>query len=96
MKTPRCRKCGRKLTSPASIAAGIGPECSGQKATVRRTVKTHHKQASGHAYNAAPGTSVGSLVWSGTEFEYKGKPVPDSYLKRYFPKLYNQLHPTEP
>lgn len=28
-KKPRCAKCGRVLTSPASIARGIGPECAG-------------------------------------------------------------------
>lgn len=26
----RCGRCGRKLTVPESIAAGIGPECSGR------------------------------------------------------------------
>lgn len=26
---PRCSKCGRVLTSPQSIARGIGPECAG-------------------------------------------------------------------
>ena len=26
----RCGRCGRKLTVPESIAAGIGPECSGK------------------------------------------------------------------
>ena len=28
-KKPRCAKCGRVLTSAASIARGIGPECAG-------------------------------------------------------------------
>jgi hypothetical protein len=27
----RCRRCGRVLTRPDSIAAGIGPECAGQE-----------------------------------------------------------------
>lgn len=27
-KNERCRRCGRELRHPASIAAGIGPECS--------------------------------------------------------------------
>lgn len=26
----RCGRCGRKLTVPESIAAGIGPECAGR------------------------------------------------------------------
>ncbi len=29
-KTGRCMVCGRKLTHPASIAAGIGPVCAGK------------------------------------------------------------------
>lgn len=27
----RCRKCNRKLTTPASVASGIGPTCSGRE-----------------------------------------------------------------
>lgn len=27
----RCGRCGRKLTVPGSIAAGLGPECAGRK-----------------------------------------------------------------
>lgn len=26
----RCYRCGRELTTPASLAAGIGPECAGK------------------------------------------------------------------
>ena len=27
----RCRRCGRALSDPASVTAGIGPECQRQK-----------------------------------------------------------------
>lgn len=27
-----CRHCGRVLTDPKSVAAGIGPECAGKEA----------------------------------------------------------------
>lgn len=27
----RCGRCGRRLTVPESVAAGIGPECAGRK-----------------------------------------------------------------
>ena len=30
-RTGRCRKCNRILTSPESIAAGIGPICAGRR-----------------------------------------------------------------
>jgi hypothetical protein len=29
---PRCRKCGRPLTDPVSIALGLGPVCRGEAA----------------------------------------------------------------
>lgn len=29
---PRCRRCHRELTSPESIAAGIGPDCADAEA----------------------------------------------------------------
>ena len=28
-KNPRCKKCGRLLKSPLSIASGMGPKCAG-------------------------------------------------------------------
>lgn len=32
----RCRKCNRKLTTPESLADGIGPDCSGRAARARQ------------------------------------------------------------
>jgi hypothetical protein len=29
MEAARCKKCGRSLRDPASIARGMGPECAG-------------------------------------------------------------------
>lgn len=30
-RRPRCNRCHRALTSPESVAAGIGPECAAQE-----------------------------------------------------------------
>lgn len=30
-RTGRCRRCGRTLRHPSSVAAGIGPECVGKE-----------------------------------------------------------------
>lgn len=30
-KRGRCRRCGRELTNPVSIARGVGPECYGRQ-----------------------------------------------------------------
>jgi len=37
-KQPRCKKCGRRLKSPLSIAIGMGPKCAGIKSTSARCV----------------------------------------------------------
>ena len=39
----RCGKCGRKLTVPASVESGIGPECSKQMGLVQRIAKKNAK-----------------------------------------------------
>jgi hypothetical protein len=32
VESGNCRRCGRRLTTPESIAAGIGPVCDGMEA----------------------------------------------------------------
>jgi len=48
---PRCKKCGRPLKSPASIARGIGPECAGIKPQGRR-VHSKSTRMRGKVYEA--------------------------------------------
>ncbi len=42
--TPKCKRCGRALRSPESVAKGIGPECEGKhgrgKASASQTVSS--------------------------------------------------------
>lgn len=44
---PCCKKCGKPLTDPASIRAGLGPECRGQgaKSTARRLARASRRAA---------------------------------------------------
>lgn len=53
MSQPRCKKCGRPLTNPISIAMGMGPECAGISTSRRsssvRSRKTTHR---GSPYSA--------------------------------------------
>jgi hypothetical protein len=47
MHVGKCGACGRKLTTPESLARGIGPRCSGQLS--RRTIKrTEHLHAANY------------------------------------------------
>ena len=50
-KQPRCKKCGRRLKSPLSIAIGMGPKCAGIKSTSGRSVRVHSKPSSCTAYS---------------------------------------------
>ncbi len=49
-KQPRCKKCGRRLKSPLSIARGMGPECAGIKSTSGRSVRVQSKPSTRTAY----------------------------------------------
>ena len=49
-KQPRCKKCGRRLKSPLSIAIGMGPKCAGIKSTDGRSVRVQSKPSSQSVY----------------------------------------------
>lgn len=50
-KQPRCKKCGRRLKSPLSIAIGMGPKCVGNKPTSGRSVRVQSKPSFRTAYS---------------------------------------------
>ncbi len=60
---PTCRKCGRVLTSPESIARGMGPECAGDSGT-RRRVRTRSRRGGGRRYDAVGGGHAGQQTLS--------------------------------
>jgi hypothetical protein len=49
----KCKKCGRYLKSPMSIARGMGPKCAGVSAASGKSVCVRNKQSSGEAYQCA-------------------------------------------
>ncbi|MFZ5889163.1 MAG: DUF6011 domain-containing protein [Chloroflexota bacterium] len=50
-KQARCKKCGRRLKSPLSIAIGMGPKCAGIKPASARRVRVQSKPSSRTAYS---------------------------------------------
>jgi len=50
-KQPRCKKCGRRLKSPLSIAIGMGPKCAGMKSTSGSSVRIRSKPSSRTTYS---------------------------------------------
>ena len=70
---PRCKKCGRKLTDPVSIARGVGPVCAGLTG-YRRRVRTRQRRSSGRAYDALGHGSGGQLSLFDAELLEENKP----------------------
>lgn len=49
---PQCKKCGRPLSDPDSIARGMGPECAGISSSRGRFVRVRRQNGSGSTYDA--------------------------------------------
>jgi hypothetical protein len=64
-KQPRCKKCGRRLKSPLSIAIGMGPKCAGIKPTSRRSVRIQSKPSSRTAYSDKKLVQVQASLFTG-------------------------------
>lgn len=50
-KQPRCKKCGRRLKSPLSIARGLGPKCAGVIFTSGKRISVQNRPSNGVAYS---------------------------------------------
>ncbi len=64
-KQPRCKKCGRRLKSPLSIAIGMGPKCAGIKTTSGRSVHVQSKPSSRTAYSDKTLVQVQAPLFTG-------------------------------
>ena len=62
---PRCKKCGRVLTSTASIARGIGPKCAGRSLKSGKRVRARIIQSSGIAYQSTGSSRTQSPLFPG-------------------------------
>jgi hypothetical protein len=47
---PRCKKCGKPLRDPESIARGMGPECAGLSGRRGRSLRVRRRINTGSAY----------------------------------------------
>ena len=73
-KQPRCKKCGRRLKSPLSIAIGMGPKCAGIKPTSRRSFRIQSKPSSRTAYSDKSLVQVQAPLFTGE--------LPKKWLRR--------------
>lgn len=49
---PKCKKCGRALKSPTSIARGMGPKCAGVGSTRGKSIRVRTERNFGMAYQS--------------------------------------------
>lgn len=54
----RCKKCGRILKSPISIARGMGPKCAGLSLTKGRSIHIGVRRRLGRAYQSVRAGSI--------------------------------------
>ena len=64
-KQPRCKKCGRQLKSPLSIAIGMGPKCAGITSASGRSVRVQRRPSSGAAYSDTAPSQVQAPLFPG-------------------------------
>lgn len=77
MTQPRCKKCGRPLSDPESIARGMGPECASISNSRGRSVRVRRQNGSGSTYNAfgANQTALPLFAWRGDENNLRHVPA---------------------
>ena len=80
-KQPKCKKCGRRLKSPLSIAIGMGPKCAGIKSTSGRSVRVQSKPSSHTAYTNKTLVQVQALLFTG-ELPKKGLSKRELFRRR--------------
>ena len=64
-ENPRCKKCGRRLKSPISIARGMGPKCAEITATFGKSVRVRNRPSSGVAYTEIDPSHMQSPLFPG-------------------------------
>ncbi|MBI3340146.1 MAG: hypothetical protein HY022_08450 [Chloroflexi bacterium] len=78
---PKCKKCGRVLKSPASIARGMGPKCAGVSMARGKRVEVRMKQSSGRAYGSV-GTGGQQIPLFSGEMPTKQMSKREQYRRR--------------
>lgn len=76
---PRCKKCGRVLKSPASIARGVGSVCAGATGAHRKAVRAGQRRSSGRAFQSLGVSERQAPLFSG---DMPAKPLSKKELVR--------------
>lgn len=77
MIKPRCKKCGKVLSDPESIARGMGPKCAGIS-IVGRSIKVRIARLGGISYSLGLSSSVQAIlpiVDPATKIQFEREPA---------------------
>ena len=80
-KQARCKKCGRRLKTPLSVAIGMGPKCAGIKSTTGRSARFQSKPGSRKAYSDKSPDQVQAPLFTG-ELPKKGLSKRELFRRR--------------
>ncbi len=64
-KQAKCKKCGRRLKSPLSIAIGMGPKCAGITITAGKNVRVRSRPSSGVAHTEISSSQMQRSLFPG-------------------------------
>ena len=85
---PRCKKCGRPLSSPESIARGMGPECAGISSSRGKSVPIQRRNGHGSTYDVPNTNHATKPLFTWTGDTDKRECIPDQFAG-FSPDLLN-------
>jgi len=85
----RCKKCGRVLKSPQSIALGMGTTCAGMASSTGRASSIRQKISSGKAYKNDHGSNRGTPLTG----DLSPKPLTARQIKEQRRRLFEERKP---
>ncbi|HSG44245.1 MAG TPA: DUF6011 domain-containing protein [Anaerolineales bacterium] len=78
---PRCKKCGRPLSSPESIARGMGPECAGISSSRKNYVPARKRNGSGSTYEVLGKKQITIPMFSWMDSSDMQEHLPDQLIR---------------
>jgi hypothetical protein len=74
---PRCKKCGKPLRDPESVARGMGPECAGISGKRGKSVRVRKQINSGSVYSVVGTSKIVAPLFAWIDNDHRQRRVPD-------------------
>lgn len=73
---PRCKKCGKPLSDPESIARGMGPECAGLSGRKGQSLHIRRQISAGSAYSIFGTGKIDTPLFAWDDHERRQRQMP--------------------